>query len=48
MSVEIHSIVVSIGRSTGDEKARPQVQRALWTAYKKLDWAALKRMVDAP
>lgn len=46
--VEIHSIVVSFSRRTGDAIARPAVQNALWQTLKNLDWAALKRMVEAP
>lgn len=45
--VEIHSITVSIGGSTGVDQSRDAVIHALQQAYRNLDWAALKRMVEA-
>jgi hypothetical protein len=44
--VEVHSLSVSIGGSTGDEKAYEEVLHALRETFRKLDWAALKRIVD--
>jgi hypothetical protein len=46
--VEIHSITVSIGGSTGVDQSRDAVIHGLQQAYRNLDWAALKRMVDGP
>jgi hypothetical protein len=45
--VEIHSITVSIGGSTGVDASRDAVIHALRQAYRNLDWAAFKRMVEA-
>ena len=45
--VEIHSITVSINASTGDARSRAAVIEALHLAYRNLDWAAFKRLVDA-
>jgi hypothetical protein len=44
--VEAHSI--SIGFSASGTGEVPAVQNALWQAFKKLDYAALKRLLDAP
>ena len=46
--VEIHSIVVSMGGATGVDEARTAVINAIQRAYRNLDWAALKRMVETP
>jgi hypothetical protein len=46
--VEIHSILVTIGGGTGDEKAYPETKNAVYQVLQKLDWAALKRMVEEP
>lgn len=44
--VEIHSITVSLGGATGGGEERTAVINAIQRAYRNLDWAALKRMVD--
>ena len=47
--VEVRSITVYIGGGTGNEqKDREAVHNALWQTSKKLDWAALNRLLDVP
>lgn len=45
--VEVHSITVSIAGATGLGQTRDAVIAAIQQTYRNLDWAALKRMVDA-
>ena len=44
--VEVHSITVAFHSSL--TCGVPAVQDALWKAYQKFDWAAIKRIVDRP
>jgi hypothetical protein len=46
--VEIRTIVVNMGGGTGLGPARTETVNAIWQTWKKLDWAALQRMVEAP
>ena len=46
--VEIRTIVVNMGGGTGLDAARAATVNAIWQTWKKLDWAAIKRMVEAP
>ena len=45
--VEIRTLVVNMGGVSGTCATAP-VRDAMWQTYKHLDWAALKRMVEAP
>jgi hypothetical protein len=44
--VKVHSISVYIGGGTGLGRDREMVHNALWQTYKKLDWAALNKLLD--
>ena len=44
--VEIRTIVVNMGGGTGLDAARAATVNAIWQTWKKLDWAALKQMVE--
>lgn len=45
-AVEVRSIKAHIG--IGGTCLAPTIQRALWQAYHKLDWAALNQMLEQP
>jgi hypothetical protein len=46
--VEVHSIEVQMGGGTGDRLAYPETVKALRETFRKLDWAAIKAIVDRP
>lgn len=46
--VEVHSISVLFQASCGSAPPPPQVHRALWRMHEKMDWAALRRILERP
>jgi hypothetical protein len=44
--VEVHTITVSMGGYTGDTLAAPETIKAIRETFRKLDWAAIKALVD--
>ena len=45
--VEIRTLIVNMGGASGTCATAP-VLNAIWQTYQRLDWAAIKRMVEAP
>jgi hypothetical protein len=45
--VEIRTLVVNMGGASGTCATAP-VLNAIWQTYQKLDWSAIKQMVEAP
>jgi hypothetical protein len=44
--VEVHSIEVWLSGATGDKLAYPETVKAIRETFRKLDWAAIKAIVD--